>query len=63
MLIFERIVHLFPLFFGIGFLAPLIDQSLSAAGVTSIAGVSTLVVGLVVGSVWGGIAVYRGRWF
>lgn len=50
-----------PVVFALGFLVPLIDQSLTAAGVP-IAGVSNLVIGLVVGLVIGAIAQIRGGW-
>jgi len=51
-----------PFLFGIGFVAPLITQSMDAAGIAAPLGVSNLVVGLVLGAVMGTVALLRGRW-
>lgn len=51
-----------PLLFGLGFLAPLIAQSLAMTGWTLPGGIAPLAVGLVIGGVWGGIATLTGRW-
>ncbi len=49
-----------PLVFGFGFIAPLVAQIISALGITG--GVSSLVIGLIVGGLWGLIAQLRGSW-
>jgi hypothetical protein len=52
-----------PVLFGVGFLAPLIAQSLEAAGITAPAGLATAHVGLVAGLLAGMTAKLRGgRW-
>lgn len=51
-----------PLLFGIGFLAPLIAQSMTALAWSAPFGISTLVFGIVVGTTLGAVATKRGRW-
>jgi hypothetical protein len=51
-----------PLLFGIGFVAPLVAQSMDASSVSAPAGLSTLGLGLIVGVSWGLFAMKRGRW-
>jgi hypothetical protein len=51
-----------PLLFGIGFVAPLIAQSLGAAGAPTLLGLSHLQLGLAIGIVSGAIATRRGSW-
>ena len=51
-----------PLLFGIGFLAPLIAQSLSALGWSAPFGLAPLAFGLLLGGTLGLIANVRGRW-
>ena len=51
-----------PLLFGLGFLAPLIAQSLEAMSLTPPMGLSPLVLGLLVGGTLGLVATIRGRW-
>ena len=51
-----------PVLFGIGFMAPLIAQSLDAASLSAPMGLSNLTVGLVIGVTLGMIAKLRGRW-
>lgn len=51
-----------PLLFGIGFVAPLIAQSLGAAGAPTLLGLSHLQLGLAIGIVGGAIATRRGSW-
>lgn len=50
-----------PFIFGIGFLAPLIAQSMTLFGY-SIEGIHNLVPGLLIGGLWGLMAQYRGSW-
>ena len=51
-----------PLLFGLCFLAPLVAQSLAAAGMAAPLGLSPLAFGLLLGGVLGVIAQVRGRW-
>lgn len=51
-----------PVLFGIGFIAPLIDQSMAAATLTAPFGLSNISLGLIVGILLGTIALVRGRW-
>jgi hypothetical protein len=51
-----------PLLFGIGFVAPLLAQSMDAASLAAPAGMTNLQFGLVVGVVTGSVAKMRGRW-
>jgi len=51
-----------PVLFGLGFLAPLIAQSLDAARVETLLGLSTLQLGLLAGAALGSVAKLRGRW-
>ena len=56
------LVHLGPVLFGLGFLAPLIAQSLDALGLEAPIAPSNLVFGLVVGGLGGVVAMRRGSW-
>jgi hypothetical protein len=51
-----------PLLFGIGFVAPLIAQSMDALFFTAPFGMSNLALGLLVGVIGGVIATRRGTW-
>lgn len=51
-----------PVLFGIGFLAPLIAQSLQAASLPAPLGLTPIQFGLALGSSMGVIARLRGRW-
>ena len=51
-----------PVLFGIGFIAPLIAQSLDAAELSAPLGLSNIAFGLVVGVSLGTIARLRGTW-
>ncbi len=51
-----------PLWFGIGFLAPLIAQSMDAMSIPAPLGLPTIVVGLIVGTTAGFVAKRRGSW-
>ncbi len=51
-----------PVFFGIGFIAPLVAQTMDAAGVAAPFGLATIQVGLVVGTTMGLVAKQRGSW-
>jgi hypothetical protein len=58
----QRFFGLMPLFFGIGFIAPLIAQSMAALHIAAPFGLSPVVFGLAVGTPWGLYATVRGRW-
>jgi hypothetical protein len=58
----RRFFGLMPLWFGIGFIAPLTAQIIMTSGLEASFPVAPIVVGLVVGIVWGGTTVVRGRW-
>lgn len=51
-----------PLMFGLGFIAPLIAQSLERALPDAGQARWPLVVGLAIGGAWGALANLRGRW-
>ena len=56
------ILQYMPLIFGVGFLAPLIAQLIERAGWALPFGPTPLVLGLVIGGLWGAHAQFRGRW-
>ncbi len=51
-----------PVFFGIGFLAPLFAALMEATGITAPFSLSTIETGLIIGITWGLIAKFGGRW-
>lgn len=53
---------LMPLFFGVGFIAPLMAQSMVALRLDAPWGLSAVAFGLLIGAPWGLYAVFRGRW-
>jgi hypothetical protein len=58
----RRFFALMPFFFGIGFIAPLIAQSMTALHVAAPFGMSPVALGLAIGAPWGLYATVRGRW-
>jgi hypothetical protein len=57
--------HLFqwmPLLFGIGFIAPLIAQTMAVWDIAAPLGLSRVAFGLLIGAPWGLYAMLRGRW-
>lgn len=57
--------HLFrwmPLLFGVGFIAPLIAQTMAYWEIAAPFGMSRILFGLLIGAPWGLYAVVRGRW-
>jgi hypothetical protein len=58
----QKFFALMPLFFGIGFIAPLIAQSMTALHLAPPFGLSPVALGLAVGAAWGLYATLRGRW-
>ena len=51
-----------PILFGVAFLAPLVAQSLEAAGLPAPFGLAPLSFGLALGLTLGVVAALRGRW-
>ena len=51
-----------PLLFGVGFVTPVVAQTLDATSVAPPFGLTTLQTGLVAGILLGSIAKLRGRW-
>ncbi len=62
MAVIRLVFFLMPLLFGVGFLAPLIAQSLDALAWAAPWGMSSLHFGLALGAGLGLIATLRGRW-
>lgn len=51
-----------PFLFGIGFIAPLIAQTMVWGDLAAPFGISRIAFGLLIGAPWGLYAVWRGRW-
>jgi len=51
-----------PVFFGIGFLAPLIAAIMGELNMPAPLGLSEIHIGLAIGAMWGLIAKFGGRW-
>lgn len=60
--VLKNLIHFMPLIFGIGFLGPLIAQIIQMLGWPTLLGLSSLTLGLVIGTAWGAFAQFRGRW-
>ena len=60
--VFQRLKDWGPVLFALGFLAPLIAQSLERAEVSVVAGFSELQFGLMIALPLGLVAKLRGRW-
>ncbi len=58
----KHLFHWMPVVFGLGFIAPLIAQSMAALGIAAPFGLSRIALGLLIGGPWGLYAVLRGRW-
>lgn len=58
----KALFSIMPLLFGIGFIAPLIAQSMAAWHWPAPFGLSHVAFGLAVGGLWGLYANIRGRW-
>lgn len=58
----KAVFYLGPLLFGIGFLAPLTAQVITAMGWTPPFGLTPLLTGLILGGAFAVIAQIRGRW-
>ena len=62
MTLLNRLGDYGPVFFGIGFVAPLIAQSMDAASLSAPLGLSNIALGLVVGGSLGDARVAREAW-
>jgi hypothetical protein len=58
----KQLFHWMPFLFGIGFIAPLVAQTMQAWAVAAPFGMSPIAFGLLVGAPWGFATVLRGRW-
>ena len=58
----KRLFYWMPFLFGIGFIAPLIAQTMAYWDIAAPFGMSRIVFGLLIGAPWGLYAVWRGRW-
>lgn len=62
MTILKQIFHYGPLLFAFGFIAPLTAQIIERLDWAPPLGVSPLMIGLILATIWGGYAQYRGSW-
>ncbi len=58
----RKLFYVMPFLFGIGFIAPLIAQTMAYWDVAAPFGMSRIAFGLLIGAPWGLYAVLRGRW-
>ena len=58
----KHVFHWLPLLFGVGFIAPLIAQTMAYWEISAPFGMSRILFGLMIGAPWGLYAVIRGRW-
>ena len=58
----KKLFYVMPFLFGIGFIAPLIAQTMARWEVAAPFGMSRIVFGLLIGAPWGLYAMLRGRW-
>lgn len=58
----RQLFHWMPFLFGIGFIAPLIAQTMQVWSIEAPLGMSRTAFGLLIGAPWGLYAVLRGRW-
>ena len=58
----RQLFHWMPFIFAIGFIAPLVAQTMAVWDVAAPFGMSRIAFGLAVGAPWGLYAVLRGRW-
>ena len=58
----KHVFHWMPLLFGVGFIAPLIAQTMAYWEIAAPFGMSRILFGLLIGAPWGLYAVLRGRW-
>ena len=60
--VLKKLFYVMPLIFGIGFIAPLIAQTMAYWDIEAPFGIGRLAFGLAIGASWGLYAVLRGRW-
>jgi hypothetical protein len=58
----KQLFYWLPFLFGIGFIAPLIAQTMAYWEVEAPFGLNRIMFGLAIGAPWGLYAVWRGRW-
>jgi hypothetical protein len=58
----KQLFRWMPFIFGIGFISPLVAQSLAYWDIEAPFGLSRIYFGLLIGAPWGLYAVLRGRW-
>jgi len=58
----KKLFYIMPFLFGIGFIAPLIAQTMAYWAVEAPFGISRITFGLLIGAPWGLYAMLRGRW-
>ena len=58
----KKLFYVMPFLFGIGFIAPLIAQTMAYWDIAAPFGMSRILFGLLIGAPWGLYAVWRGRW-
>ncbi len=58
----RKLFYVMPFLFGIGFIAPLIAQTMAYWDVAAPFGMSRIAFGLMIGAPWGLYAMLRGRW-
>jgi hypothetical protein len=58
----KHVFRWMPLLFGLGFIAPLIAQTMAYWDIAAPFGISRIAFGLLIGAPWGLYAVLRGRW-
>ncbi len=58
----KHVFHWLPLLFGVGFIAPLIAQTMAYWDIAAPFGMSRILFGIMIGAPWGLYAVIRGRW-
>lgn len=60
--VLRKILAIMPFLFGLGFIAPLTAQIMTAWNIDAPFGLSPIVFGVLFGGSWGLIANIRGRW-
>lgn len=58
----KKLFYIMPFLFGIGFIAPLIAQTMGYWDIAAPFGMSRIAFGLLIGAPWGLYAMLRGRW-
>ena len=58
----RKLFSVMPFLFGIGFIAPLVAQTMAYWEIAAPFGMNRVLFGLLIGAPWGLYAVLRGRW-